>query len=441
MKGQVAAEVSAAISLASSGWRPSRGALKLVVTADEEMGAALGAKWLCEEHPEAVRCEMVVNEGGGASFELGGRRFYPLVRRREGRQPLPAARPRARRPRLGSGARRQRAAEAGPGARAARATSRRSSPRRLGSRSSRRCSASSSTATDQAALEGAVERLRGLSAPLDRLRRRADAPGDDGPDQGACLREGQRDPLPRRGPGRLPGAARRRRRRGPRAADGPAGPARGRARGRVRRPGGRQQLAAGLAAGRRDRCLAGRVRPRRPAGPDRDGGLQRQPLVPQGLRLGDGVWVLPPARARPLPRGAADPQRRRAGGGRPTSSSRRASTPTSAAGCSDERRLPRPGRAEHERLRAGRGGADAPRGHGAAQRPADPRPDLVGGRRAAPGRRDRGRLGPEADPRPWPARLDPAGARSAAARRGDGDHPPGPDRASARRGCRSRTRP
>ena len=65
MKGQVAAEIAAAIALASSGWRPARGSLKVVVTADEEMGAGAGAKWLCEEHPEAVRSDLVVNEGGG----------------------------------------------------------------------------------------------------------------------------------------------------------------------------------------------------------------------------------------------------------------------------------------------------------------------------------------------------------------------------------------
>jgi acetylornithine deacetylase/succinyl-diaminopimelate desuccinylase-like protein len=78
MKGQVASEVAAAISLAESGWRPERGALKLVLTADEEMGAALGAQWLCAEHPDAVRSDLVVNEGGGHAFELGGRRFYTL---------------------------------------------------------------------------------------------------------------------------------------------------------------------------------------------------------------------------------------------------------------------------------------------------------------------------------------------------------------------------
>jgi acetylornithine deacetylase/succinyl-diaminopimelate desuccinylase-like protein len=79
MKGQVAAEVAAAVAVARNGWRPPHGALKLVLTVDEEMGGGKGARWLCETHPEAVRSDLVVNEGGGASFELGGRRFYTLA--------------------------------------------------------------------------------------------------------------------------------------------------------------------------------------------------------------------------------------------------------------------------------------------------------------------------------------------------------------------------
>jgi len=78
MKDMVAAEVAAAAALAREGWRPARGELKVVITADEEMGAAKGAAWLCEQHPEKVRADLVVNEGGGDSFELGGKRFYPL---------------------------------------------------------------------------------------------------------------------------------------------------------------------------------------------------------------------------------------------------------------------------------------------------------------------------------------------------------------------------
>ena len=78
MKDQVAAEVVAALALAEEGWRPDAGDLLIVVTADEEAGATHGAKWLCEEHPEKVRCDYVVNEGGGASFVLGDRRWYSV---------------------------------------------------------------------------------------------------------------------------------------------------------------------------------------------------------------------------------------------------------------------------------------------------------------------------------------------------------------------------
>jgi acetylornithine deacetylase/succinyl-diaminopimelate desuccinylase-like protein len=77
MKGQVAAEAAACIALGESDWRPA-GELLLVLTADEEAGGALGAQWLCEQHPDKVRADFVVNEGGGDTFEFGGRRFYTL---------------------------------------------------------------------------------------------------------------------------------------------------------------------------------------------------------------------------------------------------------------------------------------------------------------------------------------------------------------------------
>jgi acetylornithine deacetylase/succinyl-diaminopimelate desuccinylase-like protein len=79
MKGQVAAEVAAAASLARSGWRPRGGDLLVVVTADEERGAAYGARWLCEERPELVRSDLVVNEGGGVAIDFRGRRFYTIA--------------------------------------------------------------------------------------------------------------------------------------------------------------------------------------------------------------------------------------------------------------------------------------------------------------------------------------------------------------------------
>jgi acetylornithine deacetylase/succinyl-diaminopimelate desuccinylase-like protein len=76
MKSQVAAEVAAAVALAEEGWRPEAGALQLVLTCDEEAGAEHGAKWLCEQQPDKVRCDLVVNEGAGEVFEYDGHRIY-----------------------------------------------------------------------------------------------------------------------------------------------------------------------------------------------------------------------------------------------------------------------------------------------------------------------------------------------------------------------------
>jgi acetylornithine deacetylase/succinyl-diaminopimelate desuccinylase-like protein len=76
MKSQVAAEVAAATLLAEEGWRPESGELMLVLTADEEAGAEYGAKWLCEQQPDKVRCDLVVNEGAGEVLEFDGRRVY-----------------------------------------------------------------------------------------------------------------------------------------------------------------------------------------------------------------------------------------------------------------------------------------------------------------------------------------------------------------------------
>ena len=76
MKSQVAAEVAAAASLARSGWRPAGGELLIAAVVDEETGGALGAQWITETHPEKVRCDLLVNEGGGAVFEYEGRRCY-----------------------------------------------------------------------------------------------------------------------------------------------------------------------------------------------------------------------------------------------------------------------------------------------------------------------------------------------------------------------------
>ena len=76
MKSQVAAEVVAAAALARRGWRPGRGELKVMCVADEEAGGAHGAQFLTEQHPDTVRCDLLVNEGGGEVMEYRGRRLY-----------------------------------------------------------------------------------------------------------------------------------------------------------------------------------------------------------------------------------------------------------------------------------------------------------------------------------------------------------------------------
>jgi acetylornithine deacetylase/succinyl-diaminopimelate desuccinylase-like protein len=76
MKSQTAAEVVAACDLARSGWRPGSGALKVVVVSDEETGGEVGARWLTEEHPDAVRCDFLLNEGAGSTFTAAGQRRY-----------------------------------------------------------------------------------------------------------------------------------------------------------------------------------------------------------------------------------------------------------------------------------------------------------------------------------------------------------------------------
>jgi acetylornithine deacetylase/succinyl-diaminopimelate desuccinylase-like protein len=76
MKSQVATEAVGAAALARSGWRPPRGELKVMFVADEEAGGRYGAQFLCEQHPDAARCDLLINEGGGEAFEYGGRRRY-----------------------------------------------------------------------------------------------------------------------------------------------------------------------------------------------------------------------------------------------------------------------------------------------------------------------------------------------------------------------------
>jgi acetylornithine deacetylase/succinyl-diaminopimelate desuccinylase-like protein len=75
MKGEVAASAVAIASLAREGWKP-QGELIFVAAADEEFGVGVGLQWLVEAHPQAVRADYSLNEGGGDRLEVGGRAFY-----------------------------------------------------------------------------------------------------------------------------------------------------------------------------------------------------------------------------------------------------------------------------------------------------------------------------------------------------------------------------
>ncbi len=75
MKNQVAASAVALASLAREGFRPP-GDLVLIAAADEEVGPDFGLQWLCAEHPDAVRVDYAINEGGGERVELGESAYY-----------------------------------------------------------------------------------------------------------------------------------------------------------------------------------------------------------------------------------------------------------------------------------------------------------------------------------------------------------------------------
>ena len=77
MKGQVAANAVAFASLKREGFEPS-GDLIFIATADEEVGEGedYGLHWLVENHPDAVRCDYAINEGGGERLVLAGTPVY-----------------------------------------------------------------------------------------------------------------------------------------------------------------------------------------------------------------------------------------------------------------------------------------------------------------------------------------------------------------------------
>ena len=75
MKGHVAAAVVAFASLARE-QVSLPGDVVLVIVADEEVGVDHGMAWVTAHHPEPLRADFAVNEGGGERFVLGGKPYY-----------------------------------------------------------------------------------------------------------------------------------------------------------------------------------------------------------------------------------------------------------------------------------------------------------------------------------------------------------------------------
>jgi acetylornithine deacetylase/succinyl-diaminopimelate desuccinylase-like protein len=68
-------ELVAFLLLKREGFRPQRD-IVYMATADEEAGAKWGVNWLFQNHPEMMKAEYVINEGGGVGMIVGKRNVY-----------------------------------------------------------------------------------------------------------------------------------------------------------------------------------------------------------------------------------------------------------------------------------------------------------------------------------------------------------------------------
>ena len=91
----------------------------VVTTVDEETGGGEGAVWLCENHPDTVRCDYVLNEGAGTVIPFDGTPVYGVCVAEKGVFRFTLTTRGRGRPRVDAGRRRQRAAEDGAAARGA----------------------------------------------------------------------------------------------------------------------------------------------------------------------------------------------------------------------------------------------------------------------------------------------------------------------------------
>lgn len=84
MKSTVAAETIAMILL-KRGRMTLRGDLVLAAGADEESGGTYGFAWLAKHHPDKIRTDYAINEGGGRPLRSSGALTYPINTGEKGR--------------------------------------------------------------------------------------------------------------------------------------------------------------------------------------------------------------------------------------------------------------------------------------------------------------------------------------------------------------------
>ena len=77
MKHMVTMEAMTMLLLKRAAVRLKRDVI-FMAAADEECGGHQGAGWVVKHHPELIRAEYALNEGGGSGFVVAGRRYYPV---------------------------------------------------------------------------------------------------------------------------------------------------------------------------------------------------------------------------------------------------------------------------------------------------------------------------------------------------------------------------
>ncbi|MGB7157012.1 MAG: M20/M25/M40 family metallo-hydrolase [Tepidisphaeraceae bacterium] len=85
MKNMVAMELATMLQLKRRGVRLRRDVIFLAA-ADEEVGGRQGAGWVVDHHPDLIRAEYALNEGGGNAREINGRLYYHVQTAEKGIQ-------------------------------------------------------------------------------------------------------------------------------------------------------------------------------------------------------------------------------------------------------------------------------------------------------------------------------------------------------------------